>query len=43
MLGKDYIEVPIKMTQINPLYGRYSLEIGFVIRIQGYYELYKVD
>ncbi|CAD8145585.1 unnamed protein product [Paramecium pentaurelia] len=43
MLGQKYIEVPIKITNAEPLFGRYSLEIGFILYLYGYKELYATN
>lgn len=31
------------MTKSNPLFGRYSLEIGFILHLYGYNELYSIN
>ncbi|CAK69795.1 unnamed protein product (macronuclear) [Paramecium tetraurelia] len=43
MLGQNYFQVPIKVTKSTPLFGRYSLEIGFILHLYGYNELYATN
>ncbi|CAD8159882.1 unnamed protein product [Paramecium pentaurelia] len=43
LIGQKYIQVPITMTKSNPLFGRYSLEIGFILHLYGYNELYSIN
>ncbi|CAD8146496.1 unnamed protein product [Paramecium octaurelia] len=43
MLGQQYFQVPIKITKGEPLFGRYSLEIGLIIHLYGFNELYATN
>ncbi|CAD8064910.1 unnamed protein product [Paramecium sonneborni] len=43
MQGNTNIQVPIQINDTKPLFGRYSIEIGFKLKLYGFYQFYPTE